>query len=307
MRIMKTNFKKGSKVIFTYAINHGNKSEDFHQPLVSFVIPILNSERTLGKCLESIVRQNYPKKEILVIDSGSTDASLDIAKKFGAKIYHVIGPLGGVRNFGINNSSGELIALWDSDIYILEQEWLSQSINTLNKFPTASTLWIRTMPPPNAGIIAKAYDWLSWAVMLSLARRGFGFWGGGVSIFRRRMVEEVGGITKGIDTGEDYDLARKLAMKGYKVVFYDNPVYHDSHNTLTELICKDLRRAMSFKKIGLYYLTGIPLRELVTVNFMVGFFLSLKNLFIKKEIHFGMVPILLLLRLITYIISYLLR
>ena len=106
---------------------------------------------------------------------------------------------------------------------------------------------------------------------------------------------------------QDYDLARKLAMKGYKVVFYDNLVYHDSHNTLTELICKDLRRAMSFKKIGLYYLTGIPLRELVTVNFMVGFFLSLKNLFIKKEIHFGMVPILLLLRLITYIISYLLR
>jgi glycosyltransferase involved in cell wall biosynthesis len=43
---------------------------------------------------------------------------LNIAKKFGAKIYRVIGPLGDARNVGINNSSGELIALGDSDVCI---------------------------------------------------------------------------------------------------------------------------------------------------------------------------------------------
>jgi glycosyltransferase involved in cell wall biosynthesis len=304
---MKINFNKGSKVIFTYAIDYDNRSGDFYHPLVSFVIPVLNSERTLEKCIESIVRQNYPKIEILLIDSGSFDSSLNIAKRFGAKIYHFIGPLGDVRNFGINNSSGELIALWDSDIYILEQGWLSQSVSTINKFPMASTLWIRTMPPPDAGIVAKAYDWFSWTVMLTLAQKGFGFWGGGISIFKRRMIEEVGGIMKGVDTGEDYDLARKLAMKGYKTVFYNNPVYHDSHNTLTELIRKDLRRATNFKKIGLSFLTGIPLYELVIINFRVGFLLSLKNLFIKKEIHFAMVPILLLIRIMVYAISWITR
>jgi len=304
---MKSAFKRGSKVVFAHTINHDDKSGDLHQPLVSFVIPVLNSERTLKKCLESIVHQNYPKMEILVIDNGSTDTSLDIAKKFRAKIYRVIGPLGEVRNFGINNSTGELIALWDSDIYIPCSKWLSQSVNTLSKYPMASTLWIRTLSPPNAGIIAKAYDWFSWTIMLTLARKGFGFWGGGASIFKRRMIEDVSGITRGTDTGEDYDLARKLAIKGYVVVFYDNPVYHDSHNTLTEFILKDLRRSTNFKRIGLSYLTGIPLRELITINFIVGFFLSLKNLFTKKAIHFGIVPLLLLLRLITYVISYLIR
>jgi glycosyltransferase involved in cell wall biosynthesis len=304
---MKSTFKRGSKVVFVHAINHDNKSGDLHQPLVSFVIPVLNSERTLRKCLESIVHQNYPKIEIIIIDGGSIDASPSIAKKFGAKIYRVIGPLGEARNFGINNSSGELIALWDSDVYIPNFNWLSQSVNILNKFSMASTLWIRTVPPQNAGIIAKAYDWFSWTVMLTLAKRGFGYWGGGISIFKRRMIEDVGGITRGTDTGEDYDLARKLAIKGYVVVFYDNPVYHDSHNTLSEFILKDLRRSTNFKRMGLSYLTGIPLRELITINFIVGFFLSLKNLFTKKAIQFGIVPFLLLLRLITYVISYLIR
>jgi GT2 family glycosyltransferase len=163
------------------------------------------------------------------------------------------------------------------------------------------------MPPPNAGIIAKAYDWFSWATMLIFARECVGFWGGGISIFRKKAVEDIGGITKGVDTGEDYDLARKLAMKGYEVIFYNDPVYHDSHNTLTEFVCKDLRRSKNFKKRRLTPSTGIQLRELVMVNLVVGFFLSLRNLFAKKKVYFGMVPILLLLRLIIYSIRYLLQ
>ena len=298
---------KGSKVIFAYAINQDIEGEDFYQPLVSFVIPVLNSERTLERCLKSIICQNYPKVEILVIDGGSTDSSIDIAKRYGAKICHLKGPLGDVRKVGIDNSSGELIALWDSDVYIPHRKWLLQSVNVLNKFPKASTLWIRTVPPPNAGVKAKAYDWFSWTTMLIFARKRVGFWGGGISIFRKKAVEDVGGITKGIDTGEDYDLARKLAMKGYEVIFYNDPVYHDSHNTLTELVRKDLRRAKNFKKRGLTPSTGIQLRELIIVNLTVGFFLSLKNLFTKKKAYFGIVPILLLLRLITYSIRYLLQ
>ena len=215
--------------------------------------------------------------------------------------------MGDVRKVGIDNSSGELIALWDSDVYIPHPKWLLQSVNVLNKFPKASTLWIRTTPPPNAGMIARAYDWLSWTTMLTFARKRVGFWGGGASIFRKKAVEDVGGITKGIDTGEDYDLARKLAMKGYEVIFYNDPVYHDSHNTLTEFVRKDLRRAKNFKKRGLTPSTGIQLRELIIVNLTVGFFLSLKNLFTKKKAYFGIVPILLLLRLITYSIRYLLQ
>ena len=298
--------KRGSKVIFVRVVDQDVESKDFYQPLVSFVIPVLNSERTLERCLKSIVCQDYPKVEIIVVDGGSVDNSIEISKRYGAKVYHLKGPLGDARKLGIEKSSGDLVALWDSDVYIPHSKWLLRGVDVLNKFPRASTLWARTVPPPNAGVTARAYDWFSWTIMLFFAGKRVGFWGGGISIFRRKLVEEVGGITKGIDTGEDYDLARKLAMRGYEVLFYDDPVYHDSHNTLTELVRKDLRRAKNFKKRGLTPLVGIPLGELLTVNLIVGFFMSLKYLFTKKKAYFGIVPILLLLRLITYSICYLL-
>jgi glycosyltransferase involved in cell wall biosynthesis len=298
---------RGSKIIFKQSADYYAENEGFYEPLVSFVIPVLNSERTLERCLKSIICQNYQKIEVIVVDGGSTDGSVKIAEKYGAKIYYHKGLLGDARRLGIEKSSGDLIALWDSDIYIPHPKWLLQGINTLNKFSKASTLWVLTAPPPDASILTKAYNWFSWATMLFFAKKGVGFWGGGISIFRRKAIEDVGGITKGIDTGEDYDLARKLAMKDYEVIFYNDPVYHDTHDTLTELIRKDLRRAKNFKKVGLANLTGIPLRELLTVNLTFGIYLSLKNLFVKKKIYFGMVPIVLLLRLIAYLLSYLLR
>jgi glycosyltransferase involved in cell wall biosynthesis len=296
---------RSSRVIFKpladYAENEGS-----YEPLVSFIIPVLNSEQTLERCLKTIMHQDYKKIEIIIVDGGSTDHSIDIAKKYGAKIYHYKGPLGDARNLGIEKSSGDLIALWDSDVYIPHSKWLLQSINTLNKFPRASTLWILTAPPPNASLLTRAYNWFSWATMLFFIKKGLGFWGGGISIFRRKALEDAGGITEGIDTGEDYDLARKLAVKGYEVIFYGDPVYHDTHDTLTELVRKDLRRAKNFKRAGLTNLTGIPLCELVTVNLIIGIYLSLKNLLTKKKIYFGAVLIILLLRLLTYLLSYLL-
>lgn len=267
---------------------------------------MLNSERTLERCIKSIAKQDYPFIEILVIDGGSTDNTLEIARKFGAKTYFLRRPLGEARQLGIDVSSGELVALWDSDVYIVHPKWLSQSVSMFSNFPEASTLWIRTIPPANATNVAKAYDWYSWSIMLNFASKGIGIWGGGISIFKKSALENVGGITKEVDTGEDYDLAKKLTTEGYSVLFYHNPVYHDTHTNIRELVLKDIRRAMNFKKIGLASSTGIPLSELVKTNLKIGLFLSIKNLITRKETYFGIVPVIVLLRLLVYTVAFLL-
>ena len=58
-------------------------------PSVSFLIPTLNAASVLEPCLKSIVAQDYPKDkiEIVIADGGSTDKTLVLAKKYGAKIY----------------------------------------------------------------------------------------------------------------------------------------------------------------------------------------------------------------------------
>jgi glycosyltransferase involved in cell wall biosynthesis len=86
-------------------------------PLVSIIIPVYNEEEYLDFCLSSLTNQSYPKKEIIVIDDGSTDNSLKICKKYDAQILpqRHQGP-GAARNLGVAHAKGEIIVLADADM-----------------------------------------------------------------------------------------------------------------------------------------------------------------------------------------------
>jgi glycosyltransferase involved in cell wall biosynthesis len=84
-------------------------------PLVSVVIPTHNSEKTLAKCLDSIKKQTYKNIEIIIVDRFSRDKTIEIAKKYGAKIFLEMLNKPEARNYGILNSKGEYILLADSD------------------------------------------------------------------------------------------------------------------------------------------------------------------------------------------------
>ncbi|MEM0007921.1 MAG: glycosyltransferase [Candidatus Bathyarchaeia archaeon] len=89
-------------------------------PLVSIVIPTLNSARFLDKCLQSIKAQTYPNIEIIVVDGGSTDETVSIAKKYGVNVIEGCFNKPSARNIGILKSKGEYVILADAD-YIFEQ------------------------------------------------------------------------------------------------------------------------------------------------------------------------------------------
>lgn len=89
--------------------------------LISVIIPVYNAEKYLAECLDSIINQDYPKIEIIIVDDGSLDASSKIAdnyaqKNSNIKVYHR--PNSGAhssRIFGIKQSQGEFITFVDSD------------------------------------------------------------------------------------------------------------------------------------------------------------------------------------------------
>ena len=96
------------------------------QPLVSFNIATYNSAKTLGKCLESVKKQTYPNREIVIMDSHSKDATLDIAKQYNAKV--VFAPtLATARKAGADASKGDYIFIVDSD-QILEPDVVSRCV-----------------------------------------------------------------------------------------------------------------------------------------------------------------------------------
>lgn len=98
---------------------------------VSIVIPTFNAAKYLKSCLQSIAKQDYPKDayEILVIDGGSTDSTLDIAQNFNCKILkNPYKDAESGKGIGIKNAGGEIIALIDADNELVQDNWLSEMI-----------------------------------------------------------------------------------------------------------------------------------------------------------------------------------
>ena len=93
----------------------------------SLIIPVYNVRDYLAECLDSVVNQNYNNYEVIVVNDGSTDDSLKIARKYEKRYSKLIkvydkknGGLSDARNFGINKANGEYLFFIDSDDYIVK-------------------------------------------------------------------------------------------------------------------------------------------------------------------------------------------
>lgn len=93
--------------------------------LVSIVIPCWNAEETIARAISSALSQTYPRTEIIVIDDGSTDGSLDAIRKFNKRIHWETQPNQGAcaaRNRGMQIASGDYLQFLDSDDELLPEK-----------------------------------------------------------------------------------------------------------------------------------------------------------------------------------------
>ncbi len=89
------------------------------EALVSIIIPVYNSEKYLGDTIRSAIEQTYTDKEIIIVDDGSTDNSLNIAGSFGSDTVRVFSQenkgASAARNLGLNHAQGIYIQFLDAD------------------------------------------------------------------------------------------------------------------------------------------------------------------------------------------------
>jgi len=89
------------------------------QPLVSIIIPAYNSGKYLDETIRSVMQQTWPNKEIIIVDDGSADNSLEIAKQYKSDQVKVFGQsnkgASGARNRGIKEAKGDYIQFLDAD------------------------------------------------------------------------------------------------------------------------------------------------------------------------------------------------
>ncbi len=93
--------------------------------MISVVIPALNEEKYLKSCLLSLTRQSYNWHEVIVVDGGSTDRTVQIAEELADNvIVEAASPVGAARNLGVKHSKGDIVAFIDADT-IASREWIA--------------------------------------------------------------------------------------------------------------------------------------------------------------------------------------
>ena len=104
--------------------NPNQKPQDkIENPLFSIIVPIYNVERYLEQCIESVLAQNYQNYELILVDDGSPDNSIDICTKYAKQHHNIVfirkvnGGLSDARNAGIKLARGEYLMFLDSDDY----------------------------------------------------------------------------------------------------------------------------------------------------------------------------------------------
>lgn len=107
------------------------KPRDGETPLVSVVVPVLNGETHIGECIRSLLTTEYDpdRREILVVDNGSTDRTAEVIRSFPVRYLHEArrGP-SSARNHGILASRGDIVAFTDADC-LATRAWLEEIVS----------------------------------------------------------------------------------------------------------------------------------------------------------------------------------
>lgn len=118
-------------------------------PKFSIVIPIYNVEDYIKRCLDSVFNQTYKDFEVICVNDGCTDKSMEIVKNYDVKIInleHV--SVSAARNKGVEKVTGEYILFLDSDDYF-DKELLENINNNINNNPDLVRFQVRTVTDSN--------------------------------------------------------------------------------------------------------------------------------------------------------------
>lgn len=199
----------------------------FEDPLISVIVPTLNEENHIERLLESIKRQSSASFEVLIVDGGSKDRTLDVARFHGAKIIELPGHGEFVsRNIGTKTAKGKYLLFTCADIVFPDNLF----DNIIRKFENNPKLIALTGPghPFDAPFFGK----IEYAIY-NLVRYAFAILPKAVKRFststnflivKKDCFEKTGGFAVN-DINADGLMGKRLLELGEVAFFLDTPIY----------------------------------------------------------------------------------
>ncbi|HEX6258342.1 MAG TPA: glycosyltransferase [Candidatus Saccharimonadales bacterium] len=187
-----------------------------NKPLVSIIVPTLNSAGLLRQCLESVAAQTYKNIELIVVDNFSKDATQAIAKEYKARVFEQGPERSAQVNYGVTKAKGEYVYKIDSD-FVLDPTVVAECVAKAQEGYDAVV--VHNSPDVRVSWIARIrkfeVDMYKYDITHSSAR-----------FVLKSVYEAIGGFNSAITAGEDYDFQNKLNRAGYTTGFIEAEALH---------------------------------------------------------------------------------
>lgn len=212
-------------------------------PVISVIIPVYNGEKTIKDTIESISNQTFSDFEIIVINDGSQDSSLEIIYRISEPRLKVFSyPNAGLsasRNRGISKASGEYISFIDADDCWTPDK-LEAQLKALQANPKAAVAYSWTNHVNEVGqfLHQGSYITAEGNVYANLLLVNF-LESGSNPLIRKQALAEVGCFDESVNPLEDWDMWLRLAAR-YEFVCVQSPqiLYRVSPNSMSSDIFK---------------------------------------------------------------------
>lgn len=286
---------------------------------VAIIIPTLNEEKFIGACLDSVIKQSFPIKEmdIMVIDGGSRDRTKEIVENYSLKypnirFIHNPKKIQSVAfNIGVQHSSAPWIIRLDAHA-LYHLEYIGKCIHYLEsdaRIGNVGGIW--DIQPQNDSLQATANSIVN-KVKFGIGGASFrvGAEAGEVDTvpfgaFPRRVIEEVGGMREDLPRGEDNEINARIKQAGYNI--YLDPTIVSTYfarPTIWSSVNQMYNNGLSIGWLMHIDRTAISLRHLVPMGFVLSLVLSAIISIVFPSLWWMFVGIMVVYMLAAFVASW---
>lgn len=227
--------------------------EERNNAMVSVIIPVYNSEKYIGKCLESVLNQTYKNIDIIVINDGSTDNSQEIINTYKSKYQNIIAinqenmGVSKTRNKAIKLAKTKYVMFIDNDDYI-DKDYIETHLNTAEKGNYDIVLSGYKRPTETGKVIKKIKlkdeDWSKFMIFAPWAK-----------IYKREYLIKNNIEFLSNNIGEDvyFNLQAMLLTDKIKIIDYIGYNWFYNTKSVSNTIQKDIRQMQVYELLNNCY------------------------------------------------------
>jgi rhamnosyltransferase len=218
---------------------------------VSVVIRCRNEEAHIGRLLSGIVRQRSAADEIILVDSGSTDATLSIASAFPVHVVHIRPEefsFGAACNAGCRAATGDTVVFVSAHCYPVYDTWLEHLVAPLQDDEEVACAYGRQYGPENAKF-SEQQLFAAWFPAQSTTGQTHPFCNNANAAIRRSLWEDLP-YDEQLTGLEDLDWGKRAMDRGLKLAYVaEAPVVHVHEESFAQVLNRYRREAIAHREI----------------------------------------------------------